>query len=622
MNAAATSSMENETLQAALWLAQQGIPVFPCHSPEGLNGCSCRNPRCTSQGKHPRTEHGFKNASTDSQQIREWWGQWPEANLAIATGTLSGLLVLDFDPRNGAPADREGCARLIGGIPDTAAEVISGGDGRHIYFKYEPTLFPWGTPKDIADGVEVKAEGKYAMAPPSLHWSKKNYEWDGIAGRDHLLTLPLPPAALIEKINAAVLRKNTPPTEERKWGEGERNNQLFSLAGSMRRNGAFQGVIEAALQEANREQCEPPLGTDEVRKISQNISRYQPSQIAPDYRIREELSHSNGARLALVRPEFPVTEKRGKATLGADELFGMKYPDVPSMIEKVLYRGVTLLLAPPKLGKSYWALQACLNLIDGTPFMGHFEVPNKLRVLYVDLEGTKIRATGRLKQLGEKGETADHLQFMFRESLGLWPGNLEQIEAEIQECKSELVIFDTLLALRMGPGYKSRDIVQADYDNIVKIREICARNNASALVISHAKKNAGGLAATDAGIHSTGTTASVDSIITLARAKNGNVTFEVLPRDGEPGEYEIQLDPENQQGWRLLGFGADVGQSQERRAILNVFREAGKALTPHDVAVSLRKNDSTIRTLIQKLAFDGRLESLGKGLYRFEEVKP
>jgi hypothetical protein len=622
MNAAAASSMESETLQAALWLAEHGIPVFPCHCPEGLNGCSCRNPRCASQGKHPRTEHGFKDASTDPERIKKWWGQWPEANLAIATGAPSGLLVLDFDPRNGAPSDREGCAQLIGGIPDAAAEVISGGDGRHIYFKYEPTLFPWGTPKDIADGVEVKAEGKYAMAPPSLHWSKKNYEWDGIAGRDHLLTLPLPPAALIEKINAAVLRKNTAPAEERKWGEGQRNDQLTRIAGAMRRYGMTATAMEPALQEANRNQCDPPLEDAEVRKISQSVSRYPPSQIAPDYRIREELSHSNGARLSLVRPASPVAGEAGQTTSGADELFGKEYPEVPSLIEKILYPGVTLLLAPPKLGKSYWALQASLNLIEGTPFMGYFEVPKKLRVLYVDLEGYEKRATDRLNQLGEESANANNLQFKFRHSLEDWPKNLEQIEAEIQKCKSELVIFDTLLALLMGPGASSRDVVRTDYANIVKIREICARNNASALVVSHAKKHGRGMAATDVGIHSTGTTASVDSIITLARAKNGNVTFEVLPRDGEPGEYEIQLDPENQQGWRLLGFGADVGQSQERRAILNVFREAGKALTPHDVAVSLRKNDSTIRTLIQKLAFDGRLESLGKGLYRFEEVKP
>jgi hypothetical protein len=334
MNAAATSSMESETLQAALWLAEQGIPVFPCHCPEGLNGCSCHNPLCTSQGKHPRTEHGFQNASTDPEQLKKWWDQWPDANLAIATGLLSGLFVMDFDPRNGAPSDREGCAQLIGGIPDAAAEVISGGGGRHIYFKYEPTLFPWGTPKDIADGVEVKAEGKYAMAPPSLHPSEKRYVWDGMEGRNHLLTLPLPPAALIEKINAAVLRKNTPPAEERKWGKGERNNQLARLAGAMRRYGMTATAIAPALQEANRNQCEPPLGADEVRQISENISRYPPSQIAPDYRIREESSHSNGAAVPAIREAEPLAVVNARNGSGAAVV--LQEPDLDSTAEPPL----------------------------------------------------------------------------------------------------------------------------------------------------------------------------------------------------------------------------------------------------------------------------------------------
>jgi hypothetical protein len=619
MNAAATNSMENETLQAALWLAQQGIPVFPCHCPEGLNGCSCNNPRCSKPGKHPLTQNGFKDATTDLEQIKTWWGQWPEANLAIPTGLPSGLLVMDFDPRDGAPSDREGCAQVIGGIPDEAAEVITGGGGRHIYFQYNPTLFPRGTPEKIANGVEVKAAGDYVIVAPSRHKSGKRYEWDGMEGRNHLLTLPLPPAALIEKINTAVLRKNTPPAEERKWGTGERNHQLTRIAGAMRRYGMTAAAIEPALQEANRNQCDPPLGDAEVREISQNISRYPPSQVAPDYRIREELSHSNGARLALVRPTSPVAGERGSETPGADELFSKEYQDVPSLIGKILYHGVNLLLAPPKLGKSYWALQACLNLIDGTPFMGHFEVPNKLRVLYVDLEGYEKRAADRLNQLGEKSANANNLRFKFRHSLDDWPKNLEQIEAEIQKCKSELVIFDTLLALLMGPGASGKDFVRTDYANIVKIREICARNNASALVVSHAKKNAGGMAATDVGIHSTGTTASVDNIITLARAKNGNVTFEVLPRDGEPGEYEIRLDPDGNQGWYIVGSGAEVGQGKERRAILEVFRQEQRPLHPKDVAIALGKNRNTTQFLIQKLANAGALESLGEGLYRLME---
>jgi hypothetical protein len=171
MSAAASNNHQDEPLAAALWLAEQGIPVFPLWWPVGLNGCGCGNPRCEKPGKHPLTPHGFKDATTDPEQIRKWWGQWPEANLAFPTGSPSGVMVIDFDPDDGAPADREGCAQLIGKIPDEAAETISGGGGRHIYFLFDPALLPAKIAKYIAPGVEVKATGAYVIAPPSRHQS-------------------------------------------------------------------------------------------------------------------------------------------------------------------------------------------------------------------------------------------------------------------------------------------------------------------------------------------------------------------------------------------------------------------------------------------------------------------
>jgi hypothetical protein len=133
--------------------------------------------------------------------------------------------------------------------------------------------------------------------------------------------------------------------------------------------------------------------------------------------------------------------------------------------------------------------------------------------------------------------------------------------------------------------------------------------------ISHSKKNTEGMSATDSGIHSTGTSASVDSLITLRRLRSGSVMLDVLPRDGEPRAFEVQLDPEEQQGWHVLGSGADAGQSKERQAIVEVFRTAQKPLQPKDVADTLRKNRSTTQHLIRKLACSGVLESIGDGSY-------
>jgi len=87
-------------MEHALNYARKGVPVFPLHTP-GKNGCSCGKRDCDSMGKHPRTARGLKDATTDEQQIKEWWAKWPNANIGMLTGKESRILVLDVDPRHG-----------------------------------------------------------------------------------------------------------------------------------------------------------------------------------------------------------------------------------------------------------------------------------------------------------------------------------------------------------------------------------------------------------------------------------------------------------------------------------------------------------------------------------------
>ena len=83
--------------RAAEWYAEKkGWQVFPLHTITA-DGCSCRNKECDRQGKHPRTEHGLHDASTDIGDIARWWRTWPDANIGIRTGSASGLVVLDVD---------------------------------------------------------------------------------------------------------------------------------------------------------------------------------------------------------------------------------------------------------------------------------------------------------------------------------------------------------------------------------------------------------------------------------------------------------------------------------------------------------------------------------------------
>ena len=90
-----------DLLEAALDYAERGWQVIPLHNPEGA-GCSCGHPDCESRGKHPRTKNGLKDATSKPETIRGWWKRWPQANIGLATGPLSGFFVLDCDGKQRA----------------------------------------------------------------------------------------------------------------------------------------------------------------------------------------------------------------------------------------------------------------------------------------------------------------------------------------------------------------------------------------------------------------------------------------------------------------------------------------------------------------------------------------
>ena len=92
---------ENPRLDAALGYAERGWAVLPLEWID--NGkCSCaKNPCSGKPGKHPRSGIGAKSATTDPVKIRAWWSKWPRANIGIATGSTSGLLMLGPDGRKG-----------------------------------------------------------------------------------------------------------------------------------------------------------------------------------------------------------------------------------------------------------------------------------------------------------------------------------------------------------------------------------------------------------------------------------------------------------------------------------------------------------------------------------------
>jgi putative DNA primase/helicase len=149
--------------QAAVRYAAAGWPVFPLHdASDGV--CSCAaGPNCRKPGKHPRTTNGFNDATVDPTRTGIWWARWPHANIGVATGQASGLVVVDLD----GDAGHRSWARLLDEhdpTPDTATVMTP--HGTHLWYR-----LPSGVtvPRSIGvrERLDILGDGGYAVVPPS-----------------------------------------------------------------------------------------------------------------------------------------------------------------------------------------------------------------------------------------------------------------------------------------------------------------------------------------------------------------------------------------------------------------------------------------------------------------------
>lgn len=168
-------SAASPLLAAALRYAALGWCVFPGHGIDQSGRCSCRDSKCGHPGKHPRINAWQKSATTDKTVIENWWRRWPTANVCIATGAASGIVVLDVDPRHGGAASLEALEREHGPLPLTPT-VRTGGGGFHYFFSH-----PGGrvlNRVNVLPGVDVRGDGGFVVAPPSRHVSGEVYSWN------------------------------------------------------------------------------------------------------------------------------------------------------------------------------------------------------------------------------------------------------------------------------------------------------------------------------------------------------------------------------------------------------------------------------------------------------------
>lgn len=231
---------------AALAFAGSGIRIFPC----------------ASGGKRPLTHAGFHDASSDVDQVRTWWARWPEANLGMPTGSVSGVDIVDIDVANAGSGfvafDRVNAAGLV---PDGIARVRTPSGGLHVYFPVNPA-HPQRCWQSAIAHIDFRGEGGYVVVPPSalaIDSGRVAYRLVSLSPND---SRPVDAAALRDFVDPrdhhATSRPAAVPALEpsrlahwvSKLKEGERNGGLFWAACRLTEAGLAPTDVEAALAPA------------------------------------------------------------------------------------------------------------------------------------------------------------------------------------------------------------------------------------------------------------------------------------------------------------------------------------------------------------------------------------
>lgn len=245
----------NDLYRAARVLAKSGQPVFPCHT-QG------------ERAKRPMTKNGFKDASTDPEQIKRWWQAHRSAAIGIPTGIKWD--VLDVDVKN----DVDGRVHLpelkrLGLLNGCKRVARTPSGGWHLFFTPSPRLT--NKVRSASLGLDVRSTGGYILAAPSFI---DTGDYEG-AYEDHGETTGSTDEPLMWDLIVSVLEPRDEQTGKviallpserraslaslREWvshlKEGERNNGMFWAVSRCIENGLDpHELVEPAMLTGLREE--------------------------------------------------------------------------------------------------------------------------------------------------------------------------------------------------------------------------------------------------------------------------------------------------------------------------------------------------------------------------------
>ena len=372
----------------------------------------------------------------------------PGCNIGVVCGKISKLVVLDVD---GITPEIRDFLKDKPGLKETARVKTS--RGWHFYFSI-PDDVEIPTVKNLQglQGLEVRGEGSYVVAPPSLHPSGIAYKWSLPTGKFEVHPIPdwlLDSIAMHkefskegDKLYKTILQDTRP------LHEGERNSTLCSLAGRLKAGGLSKEETRNLLLAINKERCIPPLQEKELLTILDSVFSYPDP---PREKAKVEL-----IKCSTIKPEAVTWLWEGYIPCGALNLAG----------------------GDPGHGKSTFALELAARVSRGQ-LEGEFKgTPQDVLILSAEDSPT----TTIIPRLIAAGADLERVSIV-KTAIAL-PYCLSEIEKNLGTARL-LVLdpFEAYLPEGVNP-WRNPDLRRV----LAPVSEFAERTNIAILIISHLNK--------------------------------------------------------------------------------------------------------------------------------------
>lgn len=456
MNAVETvEETENARKAAALALAERGFWVFAVD-------------RADKRPDKLLAPNGFKSATRDPDVIAGWFDVKPKCCIGIACGAEYGLVVLDFDIKNGNPGAETYRDLWLGNEMTLTADTPSG--GWHLYFRHPGVVLKSGLP-----GLDIKGAdgGGYVLAPPSL-LPDGAYKW-----REAEMPIAPFPDYLLSELRAGAPAKKTEtkpaagPVAATKTREGSRHKRLVELGAIYRGKGLSSEEIEVLLWEHAKRYFDPPFNPDNQTdaKEIEAVIRW--------YGGKEPGGETATALTVLSTAELVERAKQAPQPMLMD-------PILP-MAGNLMIHGQT------GAGKSHLGLSVSLALSQGGRFLD-WCTNGPVTTLYVDGEMPLDELSTRICSYVGAQPLPERLHWIAARAsdtdlpdLGDPAGQALYLEA-IERFKARVVVFDNLSCLRLTSTDTPENSVEAWHPIATFIRRLNVLGIA-VIIIHHSAKS-------------------------------------------------------------------------------------------------------------------------------------